>query len=119
MRTPSLAVTVMTAAPVLLGEGAIVTVRCVPLPPNTIFAVATKPGFDELAVRRTDPLIKPVSVNGIGSMDVLTTANWLEMFEIPLTDLETTVVARSTAAFPRNIWHWARARLQASCLIRH
>ncbi len=45
---PSLTVTVIVAVPLWFAAGVTVTVRLAPLPPNTMFAVGTSVGLDEL-----------------------------------------------------------------------
>ena len=46
----SVTVTVIVAVPNWLASGVTVTVRFAPLPPNTMFALGTRAGFDELPV---------------------------------------------------------------------
>jgi hypothetical protein len=70
--TPSLTVAVIVAEPVWLAAGLTVTVRLLPLPPNTMFPLGTSVGFDELPLKvrfaatvSGSPTVKPIAAVGV------------------------------------------------------
>ena len=74
VKAPSLTVTAMVAVPVAPAVGKTVTVRFVPLPPNTIFAFVTRAGLEEvpLKVRLLSGVSGSATVNGIAGVGVFT-----------------------------------------------
>ena len=69
---PSLALTVILAVPLYPAAGVTVTVRFEPDPPNAIFSVGTKVGFDDppLSVKRSAKVRGSPTVNPIAGAEV-------------------------------------------------
>ena len=74
---PSLTVTVMVLVPDNPDAGVTVTVRLVPLPPNTMLLVGTRVGLDEVALRMrlAGGVSRSLIVNGMAGVGVLTVVN--------------------------------------------
>src|SRR2546423_9369813 len=79
LKAPSLTITVTVALPVWLAAGVTVTVRLLPLPPKTMFALGTNVGFEELPLMvklfagvSASPIVK-----GIATVAVFTVVDWL------------------------------------------
>src|SRR6267143_2540075 len=83
-KDPSLNVTVIVALPFWLAAGLTVTVRLAPLPPNTMFALGTSVGLDELplTVRLPAALSASPTVNAIAPVGVSSLVPWSTMSEI-------------------------------------
>src|SRR6185436_3775274 len=81
LREPSLTVTVMVALPTWPGAGVTVTVRLLPLPPNTMLPLGTSVGLDELPlrVRLATGVSASLTVKPIAGVGVPTAVDWSEI----------------------------------------